>query len=121
MNKRDDGITLVEVLVTLLIIGILSGIVMLNLGNSRTASVQNACTTNYQALLLAISTYQSDNNGALPANIAALSPIYINPGLVTTDAFSLTLAASGSSYVIKVNNKAGTVLGDAPAACTALT
>jgi len=120
--RTDEGITLVEVLVTIMIIGILAGVVMLNLGTSQTTSVQNACKTNYNAVLLAISTYQSDNNGALPANMAALmSPIpYINSSLVTTDAFSLSLVVnvSAGTYVIKVN-KAGAVIGDAPAACTA--
>lgn len=120
MWRSEDGITLVEVLVTLLIIGILASIAVLNFGQTRTSSIQNACKTNYEAILLAISTYQSDNNGGLPANLAALSPTYINPSLVTTDTFALTLEVTGGSYVIKVN-KAGSVLGNAPSACAALT
>lgn len=148
MYWRDEaGLTLVEVLVTIMIIGILAGIVTLSLGSSQRASLQNACRTNYESLLLALSTYQSDNQGALPNNLDILSqitsrtvgpppskvidttkPFYISETTYRAGNFTLALVLDGSSKatvadgkpVISVTSKSGAALGNAPTACGSL-
>ena len=87
--------TLVEVLITLMIIGIMSGIAYVGLAGARKSSAQNACRTSYQAVSLAVANYQADNQ-SLPPSLAALTstnPVYLNPGLLSTTAtsFGLTL------------------------------
>ena len=97
----DMGMTLVEVLITLMIIGIMSGIAYVGLAGARKSSAQNACRTAYQAVSLAVANYQADNQ-SLPPSLAALSlqtstnPVYLNPGLLATTStnFGLTLGTS---------------------------
>ena len=97
----DMGMTLVEVLITLMIIGIMSGIAYVGLAGARKSSAQNACRTAYQAVSLAVANYQADNQ-SLPPSLAALSlqtstnPDYLNPGLLATTStnYGLTLGTS---------------------------
>jgi len=89
----DQGLTLVELLVVLVIMGILAGVSYVGLNQSRINSVQNSCRTAFQAVSLAVSSYQSDNNGSLPTSIGALQPAYLSAGLVSSysNNFSLQL------------------------------
>lgn len=89
--RADEGFSLVEMLMVLVLIGILSGISYVALASSRSSTVQNTCKTAYQALSLGVASFQSDNNGSLPTSIAALEPSYINAGLVASYAANFTL------------------------------
>lgn len=116
------GLTLTEVLVVVLILGVLSGVSVLTLGNSRVSAVQNSCKSAFSALELAISSYQADSPTANMSLIT--SPIqlagYINQNLISSNDFSFALAFSVDSHTVTVKNKAGSNLGTAPAACSQL-
>jgi prepilin-type N-terminal cleavage/methylation domain-containing protein len=59
MNGHDEGFTLVELLVVILIIGVLSGIVVLAVSNSTDDAKSKACTQNAVNLLSALDTYKA--------------------------------------------------------------
>lgn len=103
------GMTLVEVLITLMIIGIMSGIAYVGLAGARKSSAQNACRTSYQAVSLAVANYQADNQ-SLPPSLAALTttnPVYLNPGLLSTTATNFGLAL-GTFQVTKYSSSGTT-------------
>lgn len=97
VNRKslDEGLTLIEILISLVIIGILAGVGFVGLGTARSNSVQNTCKTGYQALSLAVSAYQADNSGTMPPSVSALQPTYISPGLLASygDSFSFQLGS----------------------------
>ncbi|MEI8066534.1 MAG: prepilin-type N-terminal cleavage/methylation domain-containing protein [Actinomycetes bacterium] len=103
----DQGFTLVEMLVVLMIMGILAGVTYVGLTSSRTNSVQNSCKTAYQSIALAVSAFQSDNANLLPTSITGLQPTYLNAGLVNSYAnnFSLQLGV----YAVKSASLTGKV------------
>lgn len=140
LTNFDDGFTLTELLVTVMILGILATVAVLSLGSSRQSSVQSSCRTAYQGVVLAISTYQSDHAGSLPASINALTAsdsatgvTYLSAGLLPTEYFRLgldtvsaTALAAPEKYIVTVSNTAGVLqtsvdaAGKAPAACGSL-
>lgn len=58
-QKKDRGFTLVELLVVILIIGVLSGIVVLAVSNSTDDAKSKACTQSSVNLLSALDTYKA--------------------------------------------------------------
>ena len=125
MRNADSGFTFVELMVVIIILGVTASISLIALGNSHRTAIQKACRTYYQAAVLAIQSYQSDNKGALPASLDALSPDYVNKTFFEKSEFSLSLVVpdTGNDYIInvtKVSGNGSTLLGAAPDACSNL-
>jgi prepilin-type N-terminal cleavage/methylation domain-containing protein len=98
LKRHDAGLTLIELLIVLVVMGILAGISYVSLGTSQTNSRQNSCKTAYQAIALAVASYQSDNAGSLPPSLAALQPTYLSTGLVS--AYSVNFTLQLGSYAV---------------------
>ena len=72
------------------IIGILSGVAVLSISYVNRKTVSNQCITNYQAVSLAYSSYQSDNSGSSPGELANLTAYgYINSNLIVNPKFTI--------------------------------
>ncbi|WP_436698604.1 prepilin-type N-terminal cleavage/methylation domain-containing protein [Nocardioides sp. BYT-33-1] len=76
--RRDDrGFTLIELLIVIIILGVLAAIVVFSVRGITNNSEQAACKTEYRIVNTAIEAYVAENNGAEPANIAALVPGFL--------------------------------------------
>lgn len=65
-GSQDDGFTIIELMITLLILGILVGIVMLAMSVSRNRAREAACKANIRTIHSAIMDYHVNNNGNYP-------------------------------------------------------
>jgi type IV pilus assembly protein PilA len=75
--KRQEGFTLIELMVVILIIGILVAIAVPVFFSARSSAEQGACQDNLRTIDSAIMQYSAANNGSYPANVAALVPNYL--------------------------------------------
>ena len=75
--RSNRGFTIVELIVTFLILGILVGIVVMTMTISRRKAKESACKANLRTLTDALILYKSTNEGAYPANLEDLAPDYI--------------------------------------------
>lgn len=86
--SREEGFTLVEMLVALLIISILLGIAIASFSFSVSSSKQTACRANLRILREAITVYET-RNGHKPATLYELVPDYIDRGFAFRCPYSL--------------------------------
>ena len=70
--ESESGFTVVELMITLLIIGILVGIVVMTMAVSRSKAQQAACKANLRTIFSAISQYQAIHGGDYPPNLDVL-------------------------------------------------
>jgi prepilin-type processing-associated H-X9-DG protein/prepilin-type N-terminal cleavage/methylation domain-containing protein len=66
MRPRRGGLTLVELLVVIAMVGVLAALLMPVLITAHAAPESSACISNLKQLYAACSMYASDNNGYLP-------------------------------------------------------
>ncbi len=100
--SSQSGFTLVEVMMTLLIIGILVSIVFASYLFSASKAKETACKANLRIIKSAISEYQAGHQGALPPDLESLVPDYIR------DSRSLYCPESGLEYIY--DNQTGEVI-----------
>jgi prepilin-type N-terminal cleavage/methylation domain-containing protein len=67
----DDGFTLVELLIVIVVLGILSGVVLFGVARFRTDANLAACKADLATVAIAADTYDA-RNGGYPADMAAL-------------------------------------------------
>jgi len=76
MNKKKwnnpGGFTLVELMITILILGILIGIVVMTMTYSRSKAEEAACKANLRTIFSAIEQYRTIHNGDYPPNLDVL-------------------------------------------------
>ena len=97
MFRKDEGFTLVELMVVVLIIGILVAIAIPVFNAAKANAQRKSCYANQRTIEGACQTYAASNNGAMPADVAALVPTYIKnaPACPTFNA-GYTINTSGT-------------------------
>ena len=77
LQKNEKGFTLIELLVVVGILGILAGVVTLNLGGFIGTGQTQAASTELHNVQTAVTAYMADNSGGIPAAIADLDPYLV--------------------------------------------
>lgn len=89
----EKGFTLVELMITMLILGILVGIVVMTMTISKSRANEATCKANLRTIFEAISRYQVQNEGAYPDQLQDL----VDDGFIK-DTFSWTCPAGTYDY-----------------------
>jgi general secretion pathway protein G len=79
-RKQDDGFTLVELLVVIVILGVLAGIVVFAVGGITNNSTKSACSSDVATIQAAEDAYFAQNNAYLP--ITGTAPTLVSKGLL---------------------------------------
>ncbi len=97
MSKKQQGFTLLEILLVVAAIAILAGIVIVAINPNKqlgdTRNTQRSSDVN--ALLNAVYQYSIDNNGNLPSGIAGQAKVFGTAGSGITCTASSTAATAG--------------------------
>lgn len=79
-RTRNDGFTLVETLVVIVILGVLAGIAALAAGTFTSTSARSSCTNDYRSVEAALESYREQNGGFPTAGVNGI------PAAATGDA-----------------------------------
>jgi len=71
--RSNSGVTLIELLIVVLILGALAAIAVPRLTQSSDAAKQNACATNIDIINSQIEMYAADNDGVYPATLTGIT------------------------------------------------
>ena len=97
-TKNNKGFTLVEIILVIVLIGILGTIIIPKFAGQTDKATIAATKANAESIRSAVRLYQSNNDGALPANLAALVSTYLSevPEETITPSATVTGANDGS-------------------------
>jgi prepilin-type N-terminal cleavage/methylation domain-containing protein len=93
-DLRDEGFTLIEMLIVIVVLGILAALVVFGVSTFRSDAVASACKADVKAVEIAAEAFNA-KTGAYPANMAALTGgNYLKAAPASTD-YTISLAAGG--------------------------
>jgi prepilin-type N-terminal cleavage/methylation domain-containing protein len=79
LKSGQKGFTLIELLVVVAILGTLSAVAIPNLSRFMNHGRTEAAATELSIVQTAVVAYMYDNNGAVPADVAAMSDYFVSP------------------------------------------
>lgn len=99
---HDGGFTLVEILISIVLVGILSAVVVVGIGNLTSKGSTAACTASLDAAKAAAVVHYTSNGNAYPATMTAMTTS-TPPSLTLPQGVTLNqtgLAATGSGWTL---------------------
>jgi general secretion pathway protein G len=106
-RRGDQGFTLIEMLIVIVVLGTLAAVVVFSLGGVTGASGQSACTADVASVHVAVAAYEAQNQSKAPAAVSSLVPTYL-----------AAVPANSTLYTITLDSTGGVMLAD-PAFTTA--
>ena len=110
-RRRDGGFTLVEILISIVLVGILSAVVVVGISNLTSKGSTAACQASADAAKAGAVVYYSTNSNAYPTTLNAMlnstppalslpSGVTVNTASVTinTVAYAVGMVAQGSGW-----------------------
>ncbi|MFA4954790.1 MAG: prepilin-type N-terminal cleavage/methylation domain-containing protein [Patescibacteria group bacterium] len=100
-QSLKKGFTLIEVLLVIAIIAILAAIVIIAINPARQIAQSNNAQrrSNVNAIVNAISQYQVDNRGTLPATITTTITDICQTGVSSTSCIDLSVLTLNQTYI----------------------
>lgn len=100
-NSLKKGFTLIEVLLVIAIIAILAAIVIIAINPARQIAQSNNAQrrSNVNAIVNAISQYQVDNRGTVPATITTVATDICQTGVTSTACIDLSVLTTNQTYI----------------------
>jgi prepilin-type N-terminal cleavage/methylation domain-containing protein len=77
IRRTDHGFTLTELLIVIVILGVLTGIVVLAVGQFSNRGEVSACKAAVKTTEVAVENYRANNSGTLPTTLDVLIPDYL--------------------------------------------
>jgi len=106
-RKVEQGFTLVEVLIAVVLVGILSAVAVVGLAGVTKTGNKSACSTTVEAAKAAAATYYA-NTGAYPKTSGA-APIGFDALMAPPAVLSLPSGVSATANVMKPSNSSWSV------------
>jgi prepilin-type N-terminal cleavage/methylation domain-containing protein len=106
-GRKDEGFTLVEILIAIVLVGILSVVVIVGISNLTSSGSKSACTASLDSAKAgSVAFYASSSPNRYPANFTELTPA-ANPALVLPSGAAVnTTALSTTGTPVALANAA---------------
>lgn len=107
-ERREEGFTLIELLIAIVVVGVLTAVVIVGIGGLTENGKKGACQASKDATKAAVAVHYSNNNGAYPTTIAAMTGstppelelgdgVTAAGGTVTGNGWSFTMTAGAGT------------------------
>jgi len=98
---RDEGFTLVELLVVIVILGVLSAVVVFSVSGITNRGTSSACKADVKSVEVATEAYFA-TNASYPANFDQLSPEFLKtvPGVPAPSAATTSFVNNGHTLTL---------------------
>jgi prepilin-type N-terminal cleavage/methylation domain-containing protein len=90
LNQGEAGFTLIEILVTIVVVGVLTGVAIVGIAGLTDKGGNAACATSYDAANAATLAYYSNTGGKYPQTFGDLTSPPSGRPLLDADAASVT-------------------------------
>lgn len=121
-KKNDEGLTLIELLIVIVILGILSATIVFAVGGMTSKSASAACQTDFATVTTAVDAFQAQNPGVALTTAAltgtALGGPYISA--MPSNGSHYTFGITSGALTLAINGAtAGTTIPAGESAATA--
>jgi prepilin-type N-terminal cleavage/methylation domain-containing protein len=107
-RTKDEGFTLIEILIAIVLVGILSAVAVVGISNLVSKGSSSACSASKDAATAASAVYFASNANAYPTTFTQLTTapaaLSVPTGVVMTD----TTLKSGTSWTLTMTAGSGT-------------